>query len=159
MPAAKPRRLLLPESSPTWYGCLPLPSQHLQSSHVSCCTYCVSLQEAQSSCQDSGVSTAGPSLRKVVSGFPSLAVPWNLRSSLCIVHCASSSLPAKAPVKYMDSPGAQPTEDLVNSFSSFDDSCLSYRGFSLFLLFPIIPQKEPVGIGEMVQQLVLAAQS
>lgn len=59
----------------------------------------------------------------------------------------------------MDSPGAQPTEDLVSSVSSFNDSCLSYRGFSLFLLLPIIPQKEQVGIGEMVQQLVLAAQS
>lgn len=70
------------------------------------------------------------------------------------LHCL-----AKAPVKYIDSPGAQPIKDLVNSFSSFNDSCLSYREFSLFLLLPIIPQKEPVGIGEMVQQLVLAAQS
>lgn len=124
-----------------------------------CCTYCLALQEAQSSWQDLGVSTAGPSLRKVVSGFPSLAMPWNLRSSLCTLGTkASSSLPGNAPVKYMDSPSAQPTEDLVSSVSSFNDSCLSYRGFSLFLLL-LFPQKEQVGIGEMVQQLVLAAQS
>lgn len=36
MPATKPRCLLFPESSPTWYGCLPLSSQHMQSGHVSC---------------------------------------------------------------------------------------------------------------------------